>query len=262
MKLFDDEDINSLPVESWLEQHLELRNSIQKTIKQDLRVLETNPRARYATLRRRIPRIAVVLGEKNEPGLLSDDIQRLIDPDTNDRSFDEQIASISSPVAKQEQPGVISSLWNLIPSFGLKSKSSSKPSNAWEKPLTWNTIPVLPQQDDIAFAEGLEALVKENNVYKSMVDDVKLLMIELLRQKIKRLASSIPPKVKEALVSSANQEIGRFYEQRKQQEELGAWSSLRERVQECLLKSAPQINNGYAHLLMQYWETNRRQHHT
>lgn len=249
-------------MESWLEQHVDLRDRIQKTIKQDLQVLETNPRARYATLRKRISRVAAVLGGKNEPGLSSDDILRLIDPETNDRSFEEQITSISSPVAKQEQPSVISSLWNLVPSFGLKPKTSSKPLNAWEKPLTWNTIPVLPQQDDIAFAEGLQALVKENDVYRSMVDDVKLLMIELLRQKIKRLASSIPPTLKEALVSSANQEIGHFYDEQRQREELDAWSSLRERVQECLLKSAPQINNGCAHLPIQYLETNQRQHHT
>jgi hypothetical protein len=251
--------INSVPVESWLEQDIDLRDRLRKTIKQELQVLET----RYATLKKRILLTAAVRGE-NEPDLSSDDIRRLIDPDTNDRKFEEQIARISSPlvkqpVAKQAQPKAISSLWNLFPSFGSKSKSSSTSPKASEEPLTRHTIPVLPQQDDITFAKQLQALVKENGVYKSMVDDVKLLIIELLSQKIKRLESSILPKVKEILVS-ANRKIGHFDAQQKQ-EELGSWSSLREKVQECLLKSASQINNGYGHLPIQYLETNRKQHH-
>ncbi len=184
-------------MESWLEQHDDLSVEVRNDVEKELQTLESDPNARYSTLKRRLSRVyKMIHGDSSWPPSTIKDLARLVITDEN---FEEQLSRLATQA--------------------------------------------LQQQDDFAFATALQSIAEKDEVFNEVVEEFRVLMVELLRQKIIRLSSSIPDMVKESLYTSIDRDLGQTFEQRKQTEEAVAWQNLKEKVQECLSQATTNAND-------------------
>jgi len=163
-----------------------------------------------------------------------------------DENFEEQLSRLTT----QGQPDLASSLDNdttssisaVPPSNLTRIESSRMSANASEKSSTLHLIETLQPQDDFAFAIALQSIAEKDEVFNEVVQQFRVLMVELLRQKIEGLSSSILATVKEKLDTSI-EDLSQTFEQRKQDEEAAGWQSLKEEVRKCLSQGVSNAND-------------------
>jgi hypothetical protein len=230
-------------VESWLEQHDDLSDKVRNDVKKDLQTLESDPKARYSKFKRRLRRVyEIIHGNPSLPPSTVKELARLV---ITDKNFEEQLSRLTTQAPKQSQPGILYSVYTgvtsgvsaVLPSYFVR-RSSRRSVDESEKNPTSHPIKTLQQQDDFAFATALQTIAEKDEVFDEVVQEFRVLMVELLRQKIRRLSSSIPLTVKESLHTSIDRDLGQAFEQRKQKEGADAWQTLKEKVQECLSQAA------------------------
>jgi len=238
-------------VDSWFTQYGDIETKIHNEVEKEMKTLENNPEARFSVLKRRLSRISDILCSDTATNLAPSTIRELANLVTTDKNFDDQLSRITAGASRQSQSGYLYSIaagvatgvTSVLPSFG-RSRASRKSVDNSIKSSTTNAINVLPQQDDFAFAAALQSMAENDPNFKDVVEDFKVLMVELLRQKISRLSSSIPIKIKENVQASIDTDIGQLFEQKRQQEETLAFQSLKEKVQEYLSTPGAKPNDG------------------
>jgi hypothetical protein len=241
-------------VESWLDQHDDLSAKVRNDVKKELQTLESDPRARYSIFKRRLSRVhEIIRGDSNWPPSTIKELARLV---ITNRNFEEQLAKIATQAPKPGQPGLFSSVYNAaasgvsavlpsipIASYLIKGRAPRKRADTLEKNSPSHPIITLQQQDDFAFATALQSIAEKDETFKEVVQEFRVLMVELLKPKIRRLSASIPIKVKESLYTSIDRDLGQAFEQRKQKEDAAAWQNLKDKVQECLSQAAWNAND-------------------
>jgi len=238
-------------VDSWLNQHDELSVEVRNDVKKELQTLESDPKARYSMFKRRLSRVAEIIYGPNASSLTPSTIMELARLVITDKNFEEQRSRLTTEAPKQGQSSLFSSLYNGVasgisavpPSNSVGTSSSRKGVDTSEKSSTLRTIQTLQQQDDFAFATALQSIAEKDEVFNEVVQEFRVLMVELLRQKIRRLSSSIPATVKEKLHTSIDRDLSQSFEQRKKDEEAAAWQSLKEKVQEHLSQATSNTND-------------------
>jgi hypothetical protein len=234
-------------VQSWLDQHDDLGVKVRDDAKKELQTLESDPKARYSMFKRNLSRVAKIIYGPDASSLTPVTVKELAQLVIADENFEEQLSRLTT----QGQPDLASSLDNdttssisaVPPSNLTRIESSRMSANASEKSSTLHLIETLQPQDDFAFAIALQSIAEKDEVFNEVVQQFRVLMVELLRQKIKGLSSSILATVKEKLLTSIDRDLIQAFKQRKQDEEAAAWQGLKEKVQELLSQAASNTND-------------------
>jgi hypothetical protein len=251
-------------VQSWLDQHDGLSVKVRDDAKKELQTLENDPKTRYSMFKRNLSRVAKIIYGPDASSLTPVTVKELAQLVITDENFEEQLSRLTTHDAKssvsavppsnlttQGQPDLASSLDNdttssisaVPPSNLTRTESSRMSANASEKSSTLHLIEILQPQDDFAFAIALQSIAEKDEVFNEVVKQFRVLMVELLRQKIKRLSSSILATVKEKLLASIDRDLFQAFKQRKQDAEAAAWQGLKEKVQELLSQAASNTND-------------------
>jgi hypothetical protein len=241
-----------------------VRNDMQK----GLQTLESNLKARYSMLKRRLSRVAEIIYGPNASNLTPSTIKELAQLVITDKNFEEQLSRLTTQHPKQSQPASFDSAYHGVMSrisalarvvagpdeffrvikqalsSYITSTSSRRSIEASDKTSTLHPIQTLQQQDDFAFATALQSIAEKDEVFNEVVQEFRVLMIEPLKPKIRKLSSSIPATVKERLHTSINRDLSQAFEQRKQEEEAAALQNLKEKVQELLSQAASNVHDG------------------
>lgn len=248
-------------MDSWLDQHEDIKLKIEKEVHFELVTLETTSRARYAKFKLRVLRVASKVQSEEWKSRSSDDIRNLIALIFIEGDFDKAIAEIDPSATKeQKSSGLFSSIASTATAFGSKFGSriglvrgpdgSQAPiKNLSQNPAALNAIVLPPEHDDIAFSRYLQSLMEKREEFKDILSEYRLHIHGLIRHKISKLASGIPSKVEQILRSKDDAIISQKFEERRMVERSIAMESLRRQVQDRLASSAPKESKKYSSML-------------
>jgi phage FluMu protein gp41 len=214
--------VDTFIVDSWLEQHSDLR---RKVIKDDyFHTLESNPQTRYNMLKRQLHDIVQLMGQETL-NLSSEDIQRLANLVTakDQPTFQKGVVDIlDSDKQKQTLTKAVWKIfkWGAGVSTGVQTRRQA-------------TL-ALQSQDDPSFAQSLEVLIADQPQFYPAIKEITTEITKLLRWKIQTLSQSLPAALERGLKDKIDESIRLKFEDRRKEEEEDAWKSLRVQVEQAL----------------------------
>ncbi|KIM24930.1 hypothetical protein M408DRAFT_26540 [Serendipita vermifera MAFF 305830] len=228
-----DRDASIAKADTWLNQYPDLRQRVSDDVQSNLRILDADPNTRFNVLKRRLSQIYSLI--HSEQSTFSEaDIRNLADLVVlqKDKAFKSGMNRIINSTKKSSSGGLGKMFTALFP---LWTNQPANPKISVQSP---------PSRDDPAFVEFLKKLEADEPHFQSAIIELKLLVTEMLSCKIKSLSAFVQATLIEAQKTALEEDVRTFLKERRQKEEVEAWNDLRNQVEQCLINSIPEENDG------------------